>query len=135
MRRGRPSNVPLKVDPNVFDPSLQAWWVLLQPQSQGGDRLLRPSDIPNSEWKPLSKSHRNGFAMIMIGIFWWGYALKAPSATVDSAAQLARWNSFVEDVDWVLQKILLLYPAASAVTGKRKMVEIGAGKPPKRSRQ
>lgn len=134
MRRGRPSNVPLKVDPSVFGSSLQAWWILLQPGPRAGDKLLRSSDISNPEWKPLLKSHRNGFALIMIGISWWGYALKALSVTEDKATQLARWNSLVEDVDWVLQKTLSLYPTAPSIPTKRKIGQAEAGKPSKRGR-
>ena len=133
MRHGRPCNVPLKIDPNTFGPSLRAWWTLLQPPSRGGDKLLRPSDIPKPEWKPLLKSHRNGFALIMIGISWWGYALKA--MVVDKATQLAGWESIVEDVNWVLQKTLVLYPPAPVVSTKRQLEQVAAEKPAKRGRR
>ena len=132
MQHGRPSNVPFKVDPNTFGPSLQAWWILLQPQSRGGDKLLRPSEIPKAEWKSLLKSHRNGFALIMVGMSWWGSALKA--AKVGQADRFARWESVVEDIDWVLRKTLALYPAPPLVSSKRKIELAGTEKPPKRGR-
>ncbi|KAK7676420.1 hypothetical protein QCA50_014137 [Cerrena zonata] len=139
-RRGRPLTEPTKVTPEVFGLSLQKWWLSLQPVSRGFDdnnKLLRLTDIPPMEWEALRKFHRCGFSLLMIGLSWWGHAVKDESA---NSPHLAEWKDLVEDVDWVLQQWLKQFPApqskcAAAPRTKRTEALQKGGRPPKRARR
>lgn len=117
MSRGRPLYEPVKVQPEIFGAAFRIWWTSLQPVSRnfdGNGRLCRPSNIPTSEWKPLRKFHRHGFSLFMLGLSWWGHAVKGLSPAI--SPHFSDWQSQVEDVDWVLQQWLSEMPA---IHGKR----------------
>ncbi|KAJ7070289.1 hypothetical protein B0H15DRAFT_957802 [Mycena belliarum] len=90
-------------------------------------RSLQPADRPflagmmtypdDADWETMSKLHgRNGLLQVMLTLFWWGEAVggsKEGNAYVE-------WKGAVQEVGWVLQKLLDAIGVETGSKRKRK---------------
>ncbi|KAJ7178452.1 hypothetical protein C8R43DRAFT_1117840 [Mycena crocata] len=120
-----------------FGKSLKQWWVELGPKTRwdnvgDGEGQTRTPEHPHSAfrsglWSRLNTtSGRNGPALIVLGLAWWGQricndaagdGLGAGEAALDTCHD---WQILVEDVKWVLENML--------TQGRTEMEEFAAGK-------
>jgi len=91
-----------------FTDSFWAWWKGLQPKWRGVDSVDGPLTIAHRHfqspgeggWMVLNKPGQNGFLTVISLLSWWGQALQ------DENIGMAGWEAAVEDVDWVLMRML-----------------------------
>ncbi|KAJ7744344.1 hypothetical protein B0H16DRAFT_1463217 [Mycena metata] len=83
------------------------WWDAVQPgrRQRGDDRRWNIDDVYRKEWGALDCSGANRCLSAVVGLYFWGVAVKAAG----SATQVARWDHAVQDVVWVLEGLRLLY--------------------------
>ncbi|KAJ7701650.1 hypothetical protein B0H14DRAFT_3032062 [Mycena olivaceomarginata] len=78
------------------------WWESLQPEErtlQDNNELLRPREVNWSEMAGLYGD--NGILQVMATLVWWGEV-----AHKHGKAEIEGWRAAVDDVTWVLERLL-----------------------------
>ena len=88
-----PSAVPKIKDVGNWASSWRAWWILLQPESRKGEKLLRVVES-GEPWAEIKKGGINGFYTIVVSLGWWLQALEKKGERTEFAKML-------NDVLWV----------------------------------
>ncbi|KAF8903766.1 hypothetical protein CPB85DRAFT_1438208 [Mucidula mucida] len=114
---------PVKTNLDDYGKGWWMWWKSAQPPScLDNEALLKPELV---EWGGLeTKSGRNGFALVLASLLWWGedvYAAvstatlsdedntpsdEAVLALATASRQRADWKAAVADVAWTLEHIV-----------------------------
>jgi hypothetical protein len=95
-------DMPIK-DTNTFKLAWWAWWSAFQPEeriggAEGVDRTIVPPSV-EMDWVKLRKPGKNGLALVMWALTWWGRASSNGDswkrAVVDVAAAIkcVRWDA------------------------------------------
>jgi hypothetical protein len=101
---------PVIKDIAKFKDNFWSWWKGLQPKWRevgnvdgpltSGHRCFEgPGD---GDWVDLNKPGQNGFLTVVSLLCWWGHAL------CNGNHGMTEWRAAVDDVDWVLSKMLLV---------------------------
>ncbi|KAF8897003.1 hypothetical protein CPB85DRAFT_1257122 [Mucidula mucida] len=87
---------PVKTNLNDYGKGWWMWWKSAQPPSRlDNEALLKPELV---EWGGLeTKLGRNGFALVLASLLWWGE---------DVYAARADWEAAMADVAWTLEHIV-----------------------------
>lgn len=97
IRRGRPPGWMPTVTASKLETAFKAWWLSLQPKGRvSGKGAMIATDLESGGWEVLRKPGLNGLLSALVGLFYWGGALKR------SAKQHAAWATCVEDCILVL---------------------------------
>ena len=97
IRRGRPPGWMPTITASKLETAFKAWWLSLQPKGRVSRRgAIIATDLESGGWEVLRKPGLNGLLSALVGLFYWGGALKR------SAKQHAAWATCVEDCILVL---------------------------------
>lgn len=110
MKRHRKFTIIPKIILSEYILEVQGWWTALQPVERVSDGgVLQRQVSEDIDWSFVAKSGPNGFFIFMMTLAWWAKSANTP-------ALLAEFDSFIEDVNWVLSMVLKVMPGTS---GKR----------------
>lgn len=99
LKRARaPTYRPVISRPDKFGDTFFAWWTSFQPtwRTANGGALLKG----DGDMEDLRKPGINGLLSVLAALFFWGSALGAGRESDVS------WRRAVEDITWVLEKLV-----------------------------
>ncbi|KIL53788.1 hypothetical protein M378DRAFT_93542 [Amanita muscaria Koide BX008] len=121
------SHLPPVEKPSEFGATWKLWWVKMPPAWREGELLVKtlPTDV---DWEPILRGGSNGLSIVVMALSWWVHAM---GSTNQHDLEL---SAAINDVTWVLSKLVVMLLPASVEAGKKHSRDVIPEEEPKSKR-